>query len=196
METEDSSIHGFSKGPTLGFSDIFSYRDMWQEIAKEFHGEFKVKLTAGNEIESHVVTIPYKKWNIGISLSDTRPLKFQISFHSNQDFRLTLGWEDFIERIWKHFGKPDIEFGWEEFDKRYLVKSNRPDWTRKVITKDIQKMLLKHNVYSLSYQSDPGSKSAELVSVIEKNAGKKEMLVDLIEMFKLLIDNLKETRII
>jgi hypothetical protein len=182
--------------PSLGYTDNFPKREMWKEIAKELNGEFKIKHNSGNELEIHDISIPYKNWNINISVSDTRPLKFTISFSSGQDFKLTISWEDFIERIIKKFSKPDIELGWKEFDKRYLIKSNRSELVKKTITKEIQKCLLKHNVYSLSYRTDLKSRTAELISVIQKRAGNKEMIFELIEMYKLLIDNFEKLRII
>ncbi len=184
------------KGPSLGYTDNYPKRVMWEEIAKELNGEFKISSNSGHEIEIHNISIPYKRWEIKISVSDSRPLKFKISFSSSQDFELLLSWEDFIERIIKKFSKHRIELGWKEFDKHYLIKSNSPDLVKRTITKDIQKTLLKYNVYSISYMTNYKTKTAELISVIQKSAGTKEMILELIDMYKLLIDNLKKTRII
>ena len=169
---------------------------MWQDIAKELNGEFKIEHNSGHELEIHKISIPYKKWDIKISVSDSRPLKFQILFPASQDFKLLLSWEDFFDRIIKKFSRPEIELGWKEFDKHYLIKSNRSDIVKRTITKEIQKTLLKHNVYSISYQTDLKTRKAELISVIQRSAGDKEMIIELIEMYKLLIDNLEKSRII
>ena len=191
---DENIIQTIIKGPSLGYSDNFPKREMWKEIAKELNGEFKIKFSSGHVLEIHNISIPHKKWNINISVSDSRPLKFQISFSSSQDFELLLSWEDFIERILKKFRKPEIELGWKEFDKHYLIKSNRSDLVKKTITKEIQKTLIKHNIYSISYQTNPGSRTAKLISVIQRRTGNKEMIFELIEMYKLLIDNLEKTR--
>lgn len=195
-EHNDNMIQTNNNGPSLGYSDNFPKREMWQEIAKKLNGEFKIKFNSGQELEIHNISIPYKKWNIEISVSDTRPLKFQISFSSSQDFELILSWKDFIDRILKKFSKSEIELGWKEFDKHYLIKSNRSDLVKQAISKEIQETLLKHNVYSISYQTDISTGTSELVSVIQRNAGDKEMIFELIEMYKLLIDNLEKLRII
>ncbi len=184
------------KGPSLGYTDNYPKRTMWQEIASKFSGEFKVKHNSGNELEIHEISIPHKKWEIHISVSDTRPLKFQISFITNFDFKLMLSWEDFIERIIKKFSKPEIEFGRKEFDKKYLIKSNRPELAEKVISKEVQKLMLKYNIYSISYQTDQKIRTSELISVIQRKAGKKEMVIELIEMFKVIINNLERASII
>jgi hypothetical protein len=184
------------KVQSLGFTDNFSKRKMWEEIAQEFNGEFRIAHDAGGALEIHRITIPYKKWKLSISVSDSRPLKFEISFSSSQDFELILSWEDFIEGIFKRFKKPEIELGWNEFDKRYLVKSNRSDLVKDILTRDVQEALLKHNIYSLSYQTKSESRTSELVSVIQRQVGEKQLILDLISMFEKLIDNLFSSRVI
>ena len=195
-EKDENIIQTIIRGPSYGYTDNFPKRQMWREVAKELNGEFKIKYNSGQELEIHNISIPHKKWTIRISVSDSRPLKFQISFSSSQDFELILSWEDFIERIFKKFSKPEIELGWKEFDNHYLIKSNRSDLVKKTITKEIQKDLLKHNVYSISYNTDSSTRTAELISVIQRKTGNKEMIFELIEMYKLLIDNLEKSRII
>lgn len=195
-EKEENKNQSIIKIPTYGYTDNFPKREMWKEIAKELNGEFKIKYNSGYELEIHNISIPYKKWIIKISVSDSRPLTFRIIFSTSQDFELILSWEDFIDRIMKKFSKPEIELGWKEFDKHYLIKSNRSDLVKKILTKEIQKILLKHNVYSISYQTDTGTMTAELVSVIQRRAGNKEMIFELVEMYKLLIDNFEKSRII
>lgn len=196
MEKEGNIIQTIMNGPSLGYTDNFPKREMWEEIVKELNGEFKIKHNSGNELEIHNISIPHKKWCINISVSDSRPLKFDIPFSSSQDFELILSWEDFIERIIKKFGKPEIELGWKEFDKHYLIKSNRSDLVKQILTREIQKTLLKHNVYSISYETDSVTRTAELISVIQRDAGNKEMILELIETYKILIDNLEKSRII
>ena len=195
-EKDENKIQKIIKGPSLGYTDIFPKRQLWKEIAKEQNGEFKIKFNSSRELEIHNISIPHKKWSINISVSDTRPLKFQISFSSLQDFKLIISWEDFIERIIKRFSKPEIELDWKEFDQHYLIKSNRSDFVKGIFTKEIQKIMLQHNVYSISYQTDKKTKKAELISVIQRQPGDKHMIVDLIEMFKKLIDSIEKLRII
>jgi len=194
--TKKNKTESKLKGPTFGITDNFPKREMWKEIASKFKGDFKIKHTSGHDLEIHNISIPHKKWIIEISVSDSRPLKFQISFDSSQDFELTLSLEDFLEKIFKKFRKPEIELGWKEFDSRYLIKSNRSDLVKKTISTEIQKSLLKHDVYSLAYRTNSKSKKAELISVIQRRVGSKEMNIELINMFTLLIDNLEKARII
>lgn len=197
MKTKDENIvQKIIKGPSLGYTDNFPKREMWKEIARELNGELKIKHNSSHELEIHNITVPYKKWNIQISVSDTRPLKFQISFIPGQNFKLTISWEDFLERLLKWFRKPDIKVGWKEFDNRYLLKSNRPDLVKITITKEIQQTLLKYNVYSISYRTNQRNKTSELISTIQRRAGDKEMILELVYMYKTLIDNFSKSRII
>jgi hypothetical protein len=194
--TDENNFQQFLNSPTLGISDNFPNRTMWEEIAEKFEGKFNINHTYSNVFEIHNITIPHKKWTINISVSDTRPLKFQASFVSIIDFELTISWEDFIERIFKKFGKPEIELGWDEFDRHYLIKSNHPDLVKKIFTLDIQKVILKHNINSIIYQTNYRNGTSEILSVIQRNAGSKDVMIELILMFKLLIDYLEESRII
>lgn len=194
--SNENNIQQILNSPTLGISDNFPNRTMWEEIAKKFEGKFNIKHTSSNVFEIHNITIPHKKWNIDISVSDTRPLKFKASFSSIIDFELTISWEDFFERILKKFGKPEIELGWNEFDQHYLIKSNHPYLVKKIFTLDIQKTILKYNINSIIFHTDSKNATSEILSVIQRNAGTKDEMIDLILMFKLLIDNLEESKII
>lgn len=180
----------------LGYTDNYPIRDMWREIAKELNGAFKIKHTSGHDLEIHHIIIPYNNWNINISISDSRPLKFIIDFSIVQDFEIIISWEDFIDRFLNKFRKAEIKVGWKEFDNRYLIKSNRPDLVKRSITKEIQKTMIAHNVYSISITPDSEKRTAELISVIQIGAGDKQMIMDLVDMFKSLIDNLKKSNAI
>jgi len=196
IEKEDNIFQKVINGPSQGYTDNFPKREMWREIVKLYNGEFKIGSNAGHVIEYHKIMIPHKDWKINISVSDTRPLKFQASFVSHQDFDFIISWEDFLEKIMKKFGKKEIELGWKEFDNHYMIECNRSDLIKKTFTKEIQEGILKHNIYSISYQTDSESKKSELLSVIQRQGGNKELNIELIELYKALIDNLHKSRII
>ena len=196
MENNENKLEKIVRGPTLGLTDVSVKREMWKEIADEMNGEFHIRMTSSHDIEMHNISIPYKKWKIEISVSDTRPLKFHVQFTSRQLFELELSWEDMIEKIRKKFGASDLELGTNEFDHHYIIKSDRPYVVKELLTKEIQKTFLKYNIYSLTYHSEKNSTSSELTSIIQKIPGNKEMMLDLISTFKLLIDHLEKARII
>lgn len=189
-------FRGIFKRPTLGYTEVLPSRNMWEEVAESMGGTFKVVFTRNHDIEIHRINIPHKKWNIEISISDSRPLKFRSSFKFSQELEMIITWEDFIERFFKHFRKQEVELGWKEFDRHYLIKTDRSDLVKKTISSDIQKSFLKQNIYSLSYTSDQESRTSEFVSVVSRLAGDKETNIELIGLYKQIIDNLAEARVI
>jgi len=193
---EENLIQNIVKGPSLGYTDNFPKRQIWREIAKELNGEFKIKHNTGHELEIHNVLIPYKQFEILISVSDTRPLKFHISFRPIIDFSLVISWEDFFDRILKKFGKPEIELGRKEFDNHYLIRSNRSDIVKGVVTNEIQKTMLKYNIYSISYETKLKKHESNLIIVIQRQVRDKDEILELVDMFKLLIDNFEKTKVI
>jgi hypothetical protein len=195
-DKEESLFQKIIKGPSLGYTDNFPKRQIWREIVKELNGEFKIKHNSGNELEIHNIKIPYKQFELFLSVSDTRPLKFQISFRPIIDFNLVISWEDFLERILKKFGKPEIQLGRKEFDNHYLIKSNRSDIVKRVFTNEIQKAMLKHNIYSISYETNMKKHESNLISVIQRQVEDKDEIFELIDLFKLLIDNFETTKVI
>ncbi len=192
----DNKSESKSIDPLLGSTDKFPKRTMWRELAKELGGEFKIKHTASVDLETHITNIPYKNWNINFTVSETRPLRLKVLFRSELNFKMVISWEDVIEQLLYKLGKKPIEVGDKEFDKRYVIKSNKPDYIKRIFTKDIQKTFLKYNIYSLYYETNNRKKTAELLSVIQRNAGKKEAIHEIVIAFKLLIDNLFEYKII
>lgn len=196
-ETEENIIQKILKGGrTYGITDNYPKRKLWEEIANDLDGEFKVSFTAAHDVEIHNITLPYKEWKISISVSDTRPLKFNITFKSNQNFELSVSRADWVERVIRKFSKHRIKVGWGKFDNHYLIKSNRSDLVNKVITLKMQESLLKHNIYTISFQTNTDSKTSELTSIIQRRVGEKDDTLDLINMYKALIDNLKEAQVI
>lgn len=195
-KNDKKGIQQIIPGPSYGLTNNFPKRDMWKEIAKEVNGEFKIKYNQGSGLETHNLSIPYKNLKIEISVSDTKPLKFQTSLSVIQDFNLTISEEDFFEKLIKKISNPKIKLGWKKFDDHYSIKSNSSYFVKSTITKDIQETLLRHNIYSISYQTNSSKKTAELLVVIQRSAGKKDVILELIEMNKLLIDNLDKSGII
>ena len=179
-----------------GYTDVFPKREMWQEIAKELNGEFHIRLSSDNSYEMHLIEIPHENRKIEISVSDSKPLKFYILFELHQEFELYISWEDLVGKIMKKFGSKDVLVGSEEFDKHYLIKSNKPHAVKDLITREIQNAFLKYNIYSLSFQAVPKTNNAELIAVIQRTPGNKEMILELINAFKLLTDHLKQERIV
>jgi hypothetical protein len=181
---------------TLGYLDVSLKRDLFNELSKSFNGEFVVKNTSDKVLETLNISIPYKNRIIEISESDTRPLKFQVFSDSLQDFELLISWKDAFDKMLKIFRKPPIEVGMKDFDDHYLIKSNRSDLTKKIISEKIQNYLLKYNVYSISIGTDRKLNKTSLMTVISRTLDNKKSYEDMIMLHQLLIDNLDKQKII
>jgi hypothetical protein len=136
---------------THGYKDVSSKQELWRQLSVEFNGKFKISRNAGNELEILRLDIPYKKWEIKITESDTRPLKFEIEFISQLGYELTIGWKDSIDKFLKFIGIREIEIGNENFDNHYLIKSKDKEKTIRLFSSEIIDYILKYNIYSISY---------------------------------------------
>ena len=181
---------------TLGYKDVSIKREIWSQIGKELNGDFKIVHNSGNETEKLILTIPYYNYVIKLSESDTRPLKFEIDFDSMLDYELVMSWEDGFDKFLKCFGITDIKIGNEKFDNRYLIKSKDSGKTINFFTSEIITSLLKHDVYSVSYQTNRKNKKAKLLSTISRTITDKSAIVELIDLHRNMIDKLKDLHII
>ena len=196
----DQKKEGFLKQvfvtQTKGFLDVSRKRELWQEIAFEWNGKLTIGHTAGNELEILKLVIPYKNREIHLSESDTRPLKFEISFECKMDYELTIGQEDAIEKILKKLGKKEVEVGNEQFDNKYLVQSPNPELTKKILTMDITDKFVKLEIYSFAYTTNVKLHTSRLISVISRTLDDKSIFEELIRLHERIFDQLEELEMI
>lgn len=83
-----------------------------------------------------------------------------------------------------------------DFDNRYLIKSSQTDLLKRLLTKEIQEAFLENNLCSVAYKTNTEVQKAEWLSVIQRKAGDKNFIVGLIDLHVLVIDRLKELKII
>lgn len=195
-----SKIVEFLKGSfitrTSGFLDVSSKAGLFREISDVLGGEFTMSHNPGNVLSTLRMVIPYKNREIILTESDTRPLKFQVSFESLRDYELIVGIEDFFDKILKMFDKKEVEVGDEVFDSHYLIHSNDPVLTTALLNKPVRDKILRHNLYTVSYQTDAKRKKSELLSVVSRTINDKEAYLDLVSIHQMLIDNLTEFGIV
>lgn len=180
----------------LGYSDIFPKREFWRQLSDKFNGKFEIYLTSGNELESHKLFIPFDKWEIILTESDTKPLKFEIQFDSFFDYNLTIGKEDKIDRLLKLLGKREIEIGNNDFDNNYTIESNDKETTIKLFSKEIIDCILRLEVYSIAYSTDNKKQKSSLISVISMTNDEMIVIEELIDLHFNIINKLKEQSII
>ncbi len=180
----------------LGYLDVFSKRDLWRNVCDKFNGKLEIKSTPGNVLEMHKLTIPFEKWELVLTESDTKPLKFEINFESSVDYRLILGHEDFFVKILKRLGKKEVEIGNKEFDSLYFIETNKNFETTKLLSKEIAECILKQKVYSIAYSTDTKKQTSDLISVISMTVDNLTDIEELIDLHFEIIKNLKGQRII
>lgn len=195
MENDNNILKDYLIKGSLTYTDVFPKRDMFRELAKQFNGKFSISHNSGKELETLRVRIPYGNCNINISASDTRPLKFEIDFIPLKEFEVTISWEDFIERILKIFGSAEVELGFKDFDDKYLIKSNDAYYVEKIFTRDIQIEILKFNIFSISY-SKSGKESSKLISVIQRQIGNFNELVEQVKLFQKIADKMVNLKLV
>ena len=171
-EDGSSLIKSITKS-TQGYLDVFPKRDLWRQISSDFNGEFKISHNSGNEIEILRLHIPYENYEIIMSESDTRPLKFEIEFDKKVNYRLTICWEDSIEKLLKNREKRN-RIGNKEFDNHYLIQSSDKDKTTKLFSQEIVDYLLKYNVYSIIYTTNSRKGTSKFLSTISRTIDKKK----------------------
>ena len=181
---------------TKGYLDVSIKRELWQKISDEFKGKFKISRTSGNVIEILKISIPYKNWEIKISESDTRPMKFEISFISQFDYELVIGYEDAFDKILKRLGRREVEMGNEIFDNKYLIKSRDSEITKRIFKQDIMDDFIKFDIYSLAYTTDSKKRTSNLISVISRTVDDKLTIESLIRLHMRIVDKLKELKLI
>jgi len=181
---------------TNGYINVRDKREFWQEVSNEFKGEFKISHNSGNELEILKIYIPYKNWKIKLTESDTKPLKFEISFVSDVDYKLIIEYEDSIEKILKRLGKREVEVGNSIFDAKYLINSSDSEMARRIVNQDVIENFIKYNIYSLSYTTDLIKQASKLISVISRTIDDKSIIEELIRFHMRIIDNLKELMLI
>ena len=181
---------GSLKGSSLRFTINFARRKIWREIALEFGGDFKAKQAVNRNIEAHHLSIPHDGHTIHFTISDKRPLKCHIYFHPLIEYNFTISREGMVDRIMKKLGKRELQVGYGRFDRHYFIKTSRTDITKNLLSLDIQKLMLKHNLYSISYQSDCDANESELQSHIQRKIRDKKNIRELIALFKSITDKL------
>lgn len=181
---------------TSGYLDVMAKEELFKEISSVLGGVFSKSHNPGNVLSTLRIAIPYKKWEIILTESDTRPLKFQVGFEVLHDYELIIGMEDVFDKILKRLGKAEIEIGDDVFDNKYLIHSNDPVLTGKILSAAIRNKILKHNLYNISYLTDNKRKTSELTLVVSRIVEDKVTYLDLVSLNQLLIDSLSESGII
>jgi hypothetical protein len=182
---------------THGFIDVSKKRDFWKELSEEFDGVLKVRQTVSKDLERLKLQIPYKQYMIEFSESDTHPLKIESTLLANRDFEFIISFEDTIEKLLKLFGQQDIEVGDKDFDNKYLIKEKNTRFIGNILSVEgIKTILLKNNVFSYGCNYQKKDNTLRLSSLVSRTINSKNELSELLKLFCLTIDKMKELDLI
>lgn len=85
---------------------------------------------------------------------------------TDKEFRFVLHDEDFIDKVGKFFGMEDVHTGYEEFDKKLIVKTNDIERVKKIFadpeTRKLFISLGSFNLHIAHYEQDEPHSALEL----------------------------------
>jgi len=179
------------------YKDVLSKRDLWEKLAGLYNGKFIIKQTVSKDVTSFKLEIPYKNYNLVLTESDTKPLKFATELKLNRKFEFRISLEDSFDRIMKLFGKQDIQIEDKEFDKKYFIQSKDPGLILKLLTSgQIKQIILKHNIYLLNLEYSRKNETHQLLTYKDRNTNDQETLMELIQFEFSIIDFFENKKII
>jgi hypothetical protein len=171
------------------YKNIITKRSIWERLAETYNGKLSVSKTIRKDIVLFRLRLTYRDFKILVIETDTKPLKFEISINLKIESEFEVYWEDNFEKLFKLFGKKDIQIGSPEFDKKYMVQSNQDMLITDLLNyKDINKTLFKHNIYSFSSEKNKDNNLHQIITTKDRNTNDYEAMAEIIEMQFAVID--------
>lgn len=175
-----------------GFIEISEKRHFWRDLADELNGTLIVEQTISKEVESLMLHIPYKRYSVKFTESDSHPLKINCKVGVNQLFEFSISYEDSMEKLLKIFGNQDIQVGDDLFDKKYLIQGTDDDLIADLFAaNELKAILLSNNVFSYNCSYDKTDHSIQLSGMVSRTVNSKSALSELFKLFYLTIDKLE-----
>lgn len=182
---------------THGFIDISKKRDFWKELADELNGIFIIRHTISKDLERLTLQIPHKEYVIVFSESDTHPLKINATLSAKCEVEFLISYEDSVEKLAKFFGAQDIEVGDASFDDKYLIREKNTNFVTQILSEEgIKAIILKNNVFSFGCNYQKKDSTLQLSALVSRTTNSKEELSELLKLFCMTIDRIKELDLI
>lgn len=177
--------------------------NIWQEFAKESDGIFK----EGYSWRSDSNEIAYKNWNI---IFDNYRLwsgkhsalmtRVVVPIALKDNFKFEIYREGFVRKIEKIFGAQDVEIGYPDFDKAFTIKSNNEFKIKTLLrNKELRKLIESQKDVNIQISDQKGiwedklpENEYELSYFIDSEIDNIETLKSLLELFKVILDELFE----
>lgn len=104
-----------------------SKEEIWQQLAQEIGAEFIDNgIWRGNKVEAQVgeVTITLDTYTVMVNNIPSSYTRLRAPYISRDGFRFKIYRENGLGFLRRLFGVPDIEIGFAEFDKDYVIQGN------------------------------------------------------------------------
>lgn len=178
-----------------GYIDVDKKKKFWETLSEEISGKFKIVHNNSNIYEAFTLNFNYNDVDVKFTESDTKPLKVEFSHLSKNKCDILLSREEFIDKIVKKLGgNKEIQVDNKEFDDTYLVQGDDHDVLRNFVSKDIQRLMLKTNMYSLRCKTN--TNNLDVLNTINRRIRSGEDLKDVYKLTCLMVDKFKELNIL
>ncbi|MEZ0004806.1 hypothetical protein ABH942_000149 [Flavobacterium sp. 28YEA47A] len=110
--------------------------NIWKEFAKETGGSFVKGYSWHSdrtEIEHNKWLIVFDNYTIWSGKLSTKVTRIIAPIISADNFQFEIYRADFTRKIEKLFGAQDVEIGYPEFDKAFIIKSNNEFKTKSLL---------------------------------------------------------------
>lgn len=180
-----------------------SKENIWKSFSEQTGGTF----FEGQYGMLDGTIISYKNWKIVFDYYDLYSGKFNerftrifVSIVSLDNFRFEIYNNGIIRSLEKIFGAQDIEIGIKEFDKKFILKANNGFKLKKLlINPQIRQLLEIQNEVNFEISNYKGiwekeTQDLELSFFVKGEIKSIETLSSLLDLFKLVLDNLAENQ--
>lgn len=171
------------------YKNVLAQKTLWEDLAKSYSGDFRIKKTISKDMNTLHLEIPYKSHRVILTESDTKPFKFEIELQLNRKLEFVVGPGNGIEKFLRTFGKHFIKTGNKEFDRKYVIRTNDPQTIIRLLNyRNIFKILPDHDIYTLVMEYNGKSNKHILRTVKDRSSTDKSTMSDLINMEFSMID--------
>lgn len=98
-------------------------REIWQQLAGQLHGDFfRGKMFTSDRVEAY-----YNDWMVTLdtfTIDKVTLTRIRAPYVNRDDFTFKISREHLGDRIGKIFGKEDVEVGFPEFDKDFIIQGS------------------------------------------------------------------------
>ncbi|SEO77006.1 hypothetical protein SAMN05444671_4072 [Flavobacterium sp. CF108] len=181
--------------------------NIWKEFANQTNGTFK----EGYSWQSDSVEIEYKNWKIVFDnytlwsgKYSTEMTRVIVPIILQDNFRFEIYKEGFIRKIEKIFGAQDIEIGYADFDKTFTIKSNNEFKIKTLLrNSEIRNLITSQKDVNIQISDQKGiweeelpENEFELSYFIDGEIRDLNILNELLELFKLILDEMLQINVI